>query len=102
LAGIAASSAFPPRKGAAISEPVSGMHQTIVNYLTPMLGEATAQNMIRHYCVRMHLSVEDLMAQHLRELANSMRPMLAVWLGSAGAARVAEEIAQLARGANSR
>jgi hypothetical protein len=67
-----------------------------------MLGEATAQNMIKHYCTRMRLSAEDLMAQHLRELADSMRPMLAVWLGSAGAARVAEEIAQLARGANSR
>jgi uncharacterized protein YukE len=78
------------------------MHQTIVDYLTPMLGEATAQNMIRHYCIRMRMSAEDLTAQHLRELANSMRPMLAVWLGSAGAASVAEQIAQLAQGANSR
>jgi hypothetical protein len=76
------------------------MHKTVVNYLTPILGEATAQNLIRHYCIRMRMSADDLMAQHLRELADAMRPMLAVWLGSAGAARVAEEIAQLARGAN--
>jgi hypothetical protein len=100
LAGIAASRAISSRNGAAISEPVSRMHQTIVDYLTPILGEATAQNLIRHYCIRMRMSAEDLMAQHLKELADAMRPMLAVWLGSAGATRVAEEIAQLARGAN--
>jgi hypothetical protein len=78
------------------------MHQTIVDYLTPILGEATAQNLIRHYCIRMRMSVEDVRAQHLGELADAMRPMLAVWLGSEGASRVSEEIAQLARGDNSR
>jgi hypothetical protein len=50
----------------------------------------------------MRMSVEDVMAQHLGELADAMRPMLAVWLGSEGATRVAEEIAELARGDNSR
>ena len=46
------------------------------------------------------MSVEDVTSQQLPELANAMRPMLAVWLGSAGATRVADEIAQLGRGAN--
>lgn len=77
-------------------------HQQIVNYLTPMLGEATAANLLRHYCVKMRMSFEDVTPQHLPELAKAMRPMLAVWLGSKGAVRVSEEIAQLARGVNSR
>jgi hypothetical protein len=74
------------------------MHQIIVDYLTPMLGEATANNLLRHYCVRMRMSVDDLAPQHLPELADAMRPMLAVWLGSAGATRVAGELVQLGRG----
>jgi len=78
------------------------MHQQIVNYLTPMLGEATATNLLRHYCLKMRMSFEDVTPQHLPELANAMQPMLAVWLGSKGAIRVAEEIAQLARGASTR
>ena len=78
------------------------MHQQIVNYLTPMLGEATATNLLRHYCVKMRMSVEEVTPQHLPDLASAMRPMLAVWLGSAGAMRVAGEIARLARGANTR
>ena len=78
------------------------MHQQIVSYLTPLLGEATASNLLKHYCVKMRLSAEELAPQHMRELANAMRPMLAVWLGSAGAMRVAEDIAQLARGAKAR
>lgn len=78
------------------------VHQQIVNYLTPMLGEATAINLLRHYCVKMQMSFEDVTAEHLPELAKAMRPMLAVWLGSAGAMRVAGEIAQLAAGVNKR
>jgi hypothetical protein len=78
------------------------LHEQIVSYLTPMLGEATASNLLKHYCAKMRLSVEDLAPQHLPDLANSMRPMLAVWLGSAGAMRVAENITQLARGTKAR
>ena len=78
------------------------MHEQIVSYLTPMLGEATASNLLKHYCAKMRLSVEDLAPQHLPDLANAMRPMLAVWLGSAGAMRVAEDITQLARGTKAR
>jgi hypothetical protein len=74
------------------------VHEQIVSYLTPMLGEATASNLLKHYCAKMRLSVEDVAPQHLPDLANAMRPMLAVWLGSAGAMRVAEDITQLARG----
>jgi hypothetical protein len=75
------------------------MHQKIIEYLTPMLGEATAANLVKHYCVKMRLSVDDIKPSQLPELADAMRPMLAVWLGSPGAARVAQEIAQLGRGA---
>ena len=75
------------------------MHQRIIEYLTPMLGEATAANLVKHYCVKMRLSVDDIEPGQLPELADAMRPMLAVWLGSPGAARVAQEIAQLGRGA---
>lgn len=64
-----------------------------------MLGEATATNLVKHYCVKMRLSVDDIKPSQLPELADAMRPMLAVWLGSSGAARVAQEIAQLGRGA---
>ena len=78
------------------------MHEQIVSYLTPMLGEATASNLLKHYCAKMRLSVEDVAPQHLPDLANAMRPMLAVWLGSAGAMRVAEDITQLARGTKAR
>jgi hypothetical protein len=74
------------------------MHKQIVDYLTPVLGEATASNMLRHYCAKMRMPAEDLTAGHLPEIAEAMKPMLAVWLGSAGAARVALEISQLGRG----
>jgi hypothetical protein len=78
------------------------MHQKIINYLTPMLGEATANNLLKHYCVRMRMSVEEVTPRHLPELAAAMRPMLAVWLGTSGASRVAQEIAELSTGANLR
>jgi len=71
------------------------MQQELMDYLTPMLGQVTASNLIKHYCARMKISVEELKPADLPDLANSMRPMLAVWLGSTGAARVSDEIAQL-------
>ena len=66
-----------------------------MQYLTPMLGQETASNLIKHYCARMKISINDLKPADLPDLATSMRPMLAVWLGSTGAARVSGEIAQL-------
>jgi hypothetical protein len=78
------------------------MHEQLMQYLTPMLGQATASNMLKHYCVRMKVSPDELKAGDLPDLASSMRPMLAVWLGSAGAARVADEIADLGRRTNLR
>jgi hypothetical protein len=47
----------------------------------------------------MNMSAESITVSHLPELASAMRPMLAVWLGSTGAAQVADEIAQMERGA---
>ena len=76
------------------------MHQQIVQYLTPMLGEATANNLLKHYCARMRMPIEDIGPSHLSDLANAMKPMLAVWLGSAGATRLAQELAELGQGAN--
>ncbi|HWC77602.1 MAG TPA: hypothetical protein VG778_09070 [Blastocatellia bacterium] len=76
------------------------MHQEIVKYLMPMLGEATATNLLRHYCARMRMAVEDLKPSDMPELAIAMKPMLAVWLGSAGAERVSHELEQLGRGAS--
>jgi hypothetical protein len=73
------------------------VHQTLTQYLAPMLGETTAVNLIKHYCVRMKINLEDITVADLPDLAVSMRPMLAVWLGSAGAARVSEEIAQMGK-----
>ena len=78
---------------------MSEMHKQIVDHLTPILGEATAANMLRHYCAKMRMQADELSAGHLLQLADAMRLMLTVWLGSAGAARVADEIAQLGRGA---
>ena len=74
------------------------MHNELLRYLTPVLGEATAENMLKHYCARLNIPVDDIKETDLPELAVSMKPMLAVWLGSAGAARVAEEIARLGKG----
>ncbi|HEV8483174.1 MAG TPA: hypothetical protein VGV87_06425 [Blastocatellia bacterium] len=79
---------------------VEKMHQQIVQYLTPMLGEATANNLLKHYCARMCMPIEEIGPGHLSDLANAMKPMLAVWLGSAGAARLAQELAELGQGAN--
>jgi hypothetical protein len=81
---------------------VNSMHEQLMQYLTPMLGQATASNMLKHYCVRMKVSPDELRPGDLPDLASSMRPMLAVWLGSAGAARVADEIADLGRRTNLR
>jgi hypothetical protein len=78
------------------------MHEQLMQYLTPMLGQATASNMLKHYRVRMKVSPDELRPGDLPDLASSMRPMLAVWLGSAGAARVADEIADLGRRTNLR
>jgi hypothetical protein len=73
------------------------MQQELMQYLTPMLGQETASNLIKHYCARMKISANELKPADLPDLATSMRPMLAVWLGSTGAARVSDEIAQLGR-----
>ena len=75
-------------------------YQQIFNYLTPLLGETTAANLIRHYCVKMKISVDEIAPHHLPDLAGVMRPMLAVWLGTSGAARAAERIAKLGGGDN--
>jgi len=78
------------------------VHKQIIDYLTPLLGEATANNLLKHYCIRMNMPAESITVSHLPDLASAMRPMLAVWLGSAGAAQVADEIAHMGRGAASR
>lgn len=78
------------------------LHKKIIDHLMPLLGEATANNLLRHYCVRMNMTAESISPSHLPDLASAMRPMLAVWLGSAGAAQVADEIAQMGRGADSK
>ena len=78
---------------------VTQMHDELLRYLTPVLGEATAENMLKHYCARLNIPADDIKETDLAELAVSMKPMLAVWLGSAGAARVAEEIARIRKGA---
>jgi hypothetical protein len=71
---------------------VESTHKKIVEYLTPMLGETTANNLLRHYCARMGMPIEDIQPGHLSDLAGAMEPMLAVWLGSAGATRLAQEM----------
>ena len=67
-----------------------------------MLGEATANNLLKHFCARMSLSEDAISPAHLPDLARSMSPTLAVWLGSAGANQVVEEIAQMGEGVASR
>jgi len=75
------------------------MYEEIVKYLTPVLGDITAANLVRHYCARMRLSADEIDPSNLQHLADGMRPMLAVWLGSAGAARMVEQLGQLRKGA---
>jgi hypothetical protein len=75
------------------------MHEQILGYLAPVLGEATAKNLLKHYCIQMHISLEDISPSRVPELAKAMRPMLAVWLGTAGALRASEEIVRLGKGA---
>jgi hypothetical protein len=75
------------------------MYERILGYLAPVLGEATAKNLLKHYCIQMRISMEDISPSRVPELANAMRPMMAVWLGTAGALRASEEIARLGKGA---
>ena len=75
------------------------MHERILGYLAPVLGEATARNLLKHYCIQMRIPLEDITPSRVPELANAMRPMMAVWLGTAGALRASEEIARLGKGA---
>ena len=74
------------------------MHEQIVNYLSPLLGEATAKNLLKHYCIKMKISLDDISAGRLPEIADAMRPMMAIWLGSAGALQASQEIAKLGKG----
>jgi hypothetical protein len=74
------------------------MHERILGYLAPVLGEATARNLLKHYCIKMHIAVDDITPSQVPELANAMRPMMAVWLGTAGALRASEEIARMGKG----
>jgi hypothetical protein len=46
----------------------------------------------------MKISADQITLTHLPDLADAMRPMLAVWLGSTGATQVAKEIAQMGKG----
>jgi len=75
------------------------MHERILGYLAPVLGEVTAKNLLKHYCLQMRIPLEDITPSRVPELANAMRPMMAVWLGTAGALRASEEIARLGKGA---
>jgi hypothetical protein len=75
------------------------MHEKILSYLAPVLGEATARNLLKHYCIQMHLTAEEIPPSRVPELAIAMRPMMAVWLGTAGALRASEEIARFGKGA---
>jgi hypothetical protein len=74
------------------------MHEKILGYLSPVLGEATARNLLKHYCIKMQISPDNIAPSHLAELADAMRPMMAVWLGSAGAQQASQEIARLGKG----
>ena len=74
------------------------MYEEILGYLSPVLGETTARNLLQHYCIKMRISVDEISQATLPELASAMRPMMAVWLGTAGATRVSEEIARLGEG----
>jgi len=75
------------------------MHERILGYLSPVLGEATARNLLKHYCIKMHIALEEITPGQVPDLATAMRPMMAVWLGTAGALRASEEIARLGKGA---
>jgi hypothetical protein len=79
-------------------EQVLCMHEKILDYLSPVLGEATAKNLLKHYCIKMRISLEDITPGNVPELADAMRPMMAVWLGSAGALHASQELAQLGKG----
>jgi hypothetical protein len=74
------------------------MHEKILGYLAPVIGEATAKNLLKHYCIQMHMPFDDIAPSRVPELASAMRPMMAVWLGTAGARRASEEIARLGKG----
>ena len=50
------------------------MYEKILSYLSPVLGEATAKNLLKHYCLQMHLAVEEIPPGRVPELANAMRP----------------------------
>lgn len=78
------------------------MHRELIQYLTPMLGQTTAANLLTHYCNRMKISADQITSNDLPDLADAMRPMLAVWLGSTGATQVAKEIAQMGKEVASR
>ena len=58
------------------------MHEQIISYLSPLLGEATAKNLLKHYCIKMKIASEEISSVNLPEFADAMRPMMAVWLGS--------------------
>ncbi len=74
------------------------MHERILGYLAPVLGEATARNLLKHYCIKMQIGLDEITPSQVPELANAMRPMMAVWLGTAGALRASEEIARMGKG----
>jgi hypothetical protein len=74
------------------------IYEKILAYLSPVLGEATARNLLKHYCIKIQISPENITPDILPELANAMRPMMAVWLGSVGALHAAQEIARLGKG----
>jgi hypothetical protein len=74
------------------------LHEKISGFLSPLLGEATTRNLLKHYCLKMQISPENITPNQVQELADAMRPMMAVWLGSAGALQAAQEIARLGKG----
>lgn len=74
------------------------MYEQIVSYLSPLLGEATAKNLLKHYCIKMKISLDEISIQRLPEIADAMRPMMAVWLGSEGALNASQDIVRLGKG----
>jgi hypothetical protein len=74
---------------------MSSLADQIVKTLSPYLGALAARASLSMYLTRAGLEASDIQGQHLKQIADTLRPGLRVFLGPAKADALAQTISDL-------
>jgi len=67
----------------------------IINYLAPLLGQFTAANAVEVFSRQVGLDPKQLSEAEVAALADALKPMLRIFVGSEKTEQIAQEIIRL-------